>query len=59
MGKKTDFVGEDLYGKTLAIIGLGRVGMEVASRMQAFGMKVIGFDPLVKQEVCIHIVSFN
>lgn len=49
--RKSDFIGEDLYGKTLAIIGLGRVGMEVAVRMNAFGMKLIGYDPLVKQEV--------
>lgn len=34
------FSGEELYGKTLAIIGLGRIGREVAVRMQAFGMKV-------------------
>ncbi|CAD5228506.1 unnamed protein product [Bursaphelenchus okinawaensis] len=44
---RRDFMGEDLFGKTLAIIGLGKVGMEVAQRMQAFGMKVIGYDPLV------------
>ncbi|KAI6206153.1 D-3-phosphoglycerate dehydrogenase [Aphelenchoides besseyi] len=47
--QKRDFVGDDLFGKTLAIIGLGKVGMEVAIRMQAFGMKVIGFDPVVTQ----------
>ena len=34
------FSGEELYGKTLAIIGLGRIGREVAVRMKAFGMKV-------------------
>lgn len=33
-------MGNELYGKTLGIIGLGRIGMEVASRMQSFGMKV-------------------
>ncbi|KAK3786625.1 hypothetical protein RRG08_027583 [Elysia crispata] len=46
------FMGSELYGKTLAIIGLGRIGKEVALRMQAFGMKTIGFDPLVKPEEC-------
>lgn len=34
------FMGNELYGKTLAILGLGRIGREVALRMQAFGMKV-------------------
>ena len=34
------FMGVELYGKTLAIIGLGRIGKEVAIRMQSFGMKV-------------------
>jgi len=33
-------LGTELYGKTLAVIGLGRIGKEVALRMQAFGMKV-------------------
>lgn len=34
------FMGEELQGKTLAIIGLGRIGREVASRMRSFGMTV-------------------
>jgi phosphoglycerate dehydrogenase-like enzyme len=33
-------MGEELNGKTLAIIGLGRIGREVAHRMQSFNMKV-------------------
>lgn len=48
---RKDFMGEEVHGKTLAIIGLGRIGMEVASRMQAFGMTTIGFDPIVSKEV--------
>ena len=35
-------MGNELYGKTLAIIGLGRIGKEVALRMQSFGMTVSG-----------------
>jgi len=35
---KKYLVGTELYGKTLAVIGLGRIGREVALRMQAFGM---------------------
>ena len=34
------FMGVELEGKTLGIVGLGRIGREVALRMQAFGMKV-------------------
>ena len=34
------FMGNEVYGKTLAIIGLGRIGQEVASRMRSFGMEV-------------------
>ncbi|KAL1505422.1 hypothetical protein ABEB36_004994 [Hypothenemus hampei] len=44
------YAGHELYGKTLAIIGLGRIGKEVALRMQAWGMKTIGYDPIVSAE---------
>lgn len=43
---KKYLVGTELYGKTLAVIGLGRIGKEVALRMQAFGMTTIGHDPM-------------
>lgn len=38
--ERTQHTGTELNGKTLAILGLGRVGREVAVRMNAFGMKV-------------------
>jgi len=41
------FQGTELYGKTLGIIGLGRIGSEVAKRAHAFGMIVIGHDPFL------------
>ncbi|KAJ8929307.1 hypothetical protein NQ314_018015 [Rhamnusium bicolor] len=44
------YTGHELYGKTLAILGLGRIGREVAIRMQAWGMKTIGYDPIVSAE---------
>lgn len=34
------FMGSELFGKVLGIVGLGRIGKEVASRMQSFGMRV-------------------
>ncbi|KFM61389.1 D-3-phosphoglycerate dehydrogenase, partial [Stegodyphus mimosarum] len=45
--ERKNFMANELLGKTLAIIGLGRIGREVASRMQSFGMTTIGYDPLV------------
>jgi len=41
------FQGTELFGKTLGLIGLGKIGKEVATRAKAFGMKVIAFDPIV------------
>lgn len=38
----------ELYKKTLAILGMGRIGSEIGIRAKAFGMKVIAFDPFVK-----------
>lgn len=40
------YSGTELYGKTLAILGLGRIGREVAIRMKTWGMEVIGYDPI-------------
>jgi len=39
------FSGVELFKKTLGIIGVGRIGGEVAKRAQAFGMRVLGYDP--------------
>nr|CAD7201502.1 unnamed protein product [Timema douglasi] len=44
------YTGSELHGKTLAVLGLGRIGREVATRMQAYGMRTIGFDPMVTAE---------
>ncbi len=44
------FVGTELRGKTLGIVGLGRIGQELARRAQAFGMSVCGFDPFLPAE---------
>lgn len=44
------FRGVQLYGKTLGILGLGRIGTEVALRGRAFGMEVVAHDPYVAPE---------
>ena len=44
------FQGSQLSGKTLGIVGLGRIGQEVASRAQAFGMNVLGYDPFLSND---------
>ncbi len=41
------FVGYELHGKTLGIVGLGRIGSNIASRAAAFGMTLLAFDPFV------------
>ena len=47
---RSKFMGEQLMGKTLGVIGLGRIGTQVARRALAFGMEVIAFDPYVSAE---------
>jgi len=42
---RKSFSGSELFRKTLGIVGLGRIGGEVAKRAQAFGMRVLAFDP--------------
>ncbi len=46
---KKSFQGCELYEKTLGLIGIGRIGQAVALRAQAFGMKVVAFDAVIKQ----------
>ena len=44
------FQGAELYGKTLGIVGLGRVGALVAQRLNAFGMHLLAYDPYVSRD---------
>jgi D-3-phosphoglycerate dehydrogenase len=45
--KRSKYTGVELYEKTVGIIGLGRIGALIAARMQAFGTKIIAFDPYI------------
>jgi D-3-phosphoglycerate dehydrogenase len=49
--EKKSLQGTELRGKTLGIVGLGRIGMEVAKRARAFEMKLIAHDPFVAASV--------
>lgn len=57
------YSGTELSGKTLAILGLGKIGKEVAKRAKSFGMNIIGFDPLlskdIAQELGIHLLDLE
>ncbi len=47
---RSKFTGVQLAGKTLGVIGFGRIGQQVARRAQSFGMEIIAFDPYVTTE---------
>jgi D-3-phosphoglycerate dehydrogenase / 2-oxoglutarate reductase len=46
--KRSRYTGTELHEKTVGIVGLGRIGVLVAQRLSAFGMKVIAYDPYVQ-----------
>ena len=48
--ERKTFKGTELYGKTLGIIGLGKIGREVAIRSKSFAMNLIAFDPVISKD---------
>ncbi len=57
--KRHDFLGTELNGKVLGVIGYGRIGREVTKRAVAFGMRVVAFDPFIsKASIKEHPVEF-
>ena len=50
--EKKSFKGTEVFGKTLGLIGSGRIGTELAKRAEALGMKVLVLDPYIKD--CLH-----
>jgi D-3-phosphoglycerate dehydrogenase len=61
--EKKSLQGAELKGKTLGILGLGRIGLEVAKRARGFGLEIIGSDPFVSAAVArengIRLVSLD
>jgi D-3-phosphoglycerate dehydrogenase len=58
--EKKALEGTELYGKTLGIIGCGRIGIEVARRAVAFGMKVLAYDVIpIKTELAVTQVPMD
>jgi D-3-phosphoglycerate dehydrogenase len=49
--EKKSLQGSELRGKTLGILGLGRIGLEVAKRARGFGLEIVGSDPFVSAAV--------
>jgi D-3-phosphoglycerate dehydrogenase len=47
---RAKFMGRELRGRTLGIIGVGRIGSEIARRAHAFGMELVGFDPYIAED---------
>lgn len=56
---KSEIKRTELLGKTLGLIGVGRIGTEMAKRAKAFGMKVIGTDKVVQQSDVVEMKSLD
>lgn len=61
--ERKKFIGVELQGKTLGVLGLGRIGRTVASRASAFGMSIVAFDPFIApdqaRDLGIEVVPFD
>ncbi|HEY0491834.1 MAG TPA: phosphoglycerate dehydrogenase [Candidatus Dormibacteraeota bacterium] len=61
--ERSRFLGTELRDKTLGVVGLGNIGLEVTRRAQAFGMHVIAADPVVSAEraaqLSVRLTSFD
>ncbi|MBE7039375.1 MAG: 3-phosphoglycerate dehydrogenase [Ruminococcaceae bacterium] len=54
---KSQFVGPEIKGKTLGVIGLGAIGVMVANSASALGMDVIGYDPYLTIDAALHLAT--
>jgi D-3-phosphoglycerate dehydrogenase len=60
---KKRLTGAELRGKTLGLVGLGRIGQEVAARARAFGMDLVAYDPFISEQVAaglgVHLLQLD
>lgn len=47
---RTAYIGTELSGKKLGVVGFGRIGRDIAARARAFGMEILAYDPYLKSE---------
>ena len=55
---KSNFVGPEIEGKTLGVVGLGAIGVKVANAAHHLGMHVIGYDPFLSVDAAWHLTRF-
>ncbi len=48
--ERGSFKGVEMYGKTLGVVGMGKIGTEVTTRAKSFGMKILGYDPYLTED---------
>ena len=53
--QRSKWEGVELHGKTLGIVGLGKIGALVAQRANAFGMRLVAYDPYISEERARHL----
>src|SRR5690242_7470350 len=61
--KRSRFTGVEVYGKTVGVVGLGRIGTLVAQRMAAFGTRLVAYDPYIQPAraaaLGVHLMSLE
>lgn len=53
--KRSKYVGVEVYGKSVGVVGLGKIGREVAKRLQGMGMSILAYDPFLSPEMAERI----
>lgn len=57
-GKRSEFISEEAFGKTIGIVGLGKIGREVMFRCKSMGMHVLAYDPYVENALKDNDIGF-